>query len=262
MFDISCSIVTYKTDRNELRRVIKCFFNSKLNSILYISDNSPCDELRNVISEFKNENILYILNNENGGYGYGHNKIIQKIKGESKYHLILNPDIYFEENTLEQLYNYMNENEDVGNVMPMVKYPNGDIQYLCKKNPSPFNIFFRRFCICKKLKERLDYKYQMRDMEYNKIVDAPILSGCFMFIRTKIFEEIGMFDERYFMYFEDFDLNRRIHQKYKTIFYPYAEIVHAHAREAHKNLKMTIVGMKSAIIYFNKWGWFFDGDKK
>ena len=147
----------------------------------------------------------------------------------------------------------MELNREVGNIMPMVKYPNGEIQYLCKRLPTPLDLFLRRFYPFRKVIEKNNYKYELRETGYNKIMNVPILSGCFMFIRSKIFNEIGMFDERYFMYMEDFDLNRRIHEKYKTIFYPNVEIIHNHAKESFKNKKMVVAHLKSAIKYFYKW---------
>lgn len=255
MYDITASIVTYNTKLSDLDRVISSFFDTNLKVKLYISDNSPKAELKNYFKKF-NKEIEYEFNNFNGGYGWGHNKVIKKIKGKSKYHIILNPDIYFKNNVLEELFEYMEKNLDVGNIMPMVKYPNGEIQYLCKRNPSPLNIFLRTFIPLKKITEKMNYKYEMRDTGYNQIMNVEILSGCFMFLKNEVFEKIGMFDDKFFMYFEDFDFNRRIHQKYKTIFYPKVEITHEHAREAHKSKKMLYIAFKSAVYYFNKWGWF------
>lgn len=261
LYDITGSIVTYKTDKVELKRVIESFMATELNIKLYISDNSPTDEIKSFIESLGYQNIEYIFNNKNGGYGYGHNIVIKKILEKSKYHLILNPDIYFDKDVLEKIYSFSEENEDVGNVMPMVKYPNGDIQYLCKELPNPFVIFLRRFPLFKKLHNELNYKFEMKYFSYDKCLNAPILSGCFMFIRNKVFSQIGYFDEKFFMYFEDFDLNRRIHKNYRTIFFPDTFIVHAHAREAHKSKKMMFIGIKSAIYYFNKYGWFFDKER-
>ncbi len=256
MYDITCSIVTYNTKKNELKLAIESFFNTNLNIKLYISDNSSNQEMLEYVEKLGyGEKIEYIHNGKNGGYGYGHNQIIKNIIGKSKYHLILNPDIYFKTGVLEELYKYMEQNREIGNIMPIVKYPNGEIQYLCKRNPTPKDLFLRKFCPFKSIIERNNYKYEMRATGYNKIMDVPILSGCFMFIRNEVFEKVGIFDERYFMYMEDFDLSRRIHEKYRTIFYPYVEIVHNHAKESYKNKKMAKIHIESTIKYFNKWGW-------
>ena len=255
LYDITSSIVTYNTKLDELKKAIESFLNTKLNVHLYISDNSPNNELEKYIKNIDDSRISYIFNDKNGGYGWGHNQILKNIIGKSKYHLILNPDIYFDNDVLEELFSYMEKNKDIGNIMPMVKYPNGDIQYLCKRIPKPKDLFLRKFCPFKSIIERNNYKYEMRETGYTKIVDVPILSGCFMFIRNEVFRTVGLFDEQYFMYMEDFDLSRRIHEKYRTVFYPKVEIVHAHAKESFKNKKMARIHLKAAIKYFNKWGW-------
>lgn len=262
MYDITSSIVTYNTKLDELQKVIKSFLNTDLNVQLYISDNSSTDDLKKFINKFNDKRINYIFNGKNGGYGWGHNQIIKKVIEKSKYHLILNPDIYFKNGVLEELFSYMEKNRDIGNIMPMVKYPNGEIQYLCKRIPSPKDLFLRKFCPIKSIIEKNNLKYEMRETGYNQIMNVPILSGCFMFIRTEVFKNIGLFDERYFMYMEDFDLNRRIHEKYKTIFYPSIEIIHAHAKESFKNRKMAKIHLKAAIKYFNKWGWLYDKQRR
>jgi hypothetical protein len=79
-----------------------------------------------------------------------------------------------------------------------------------------------------------------------------------MFLKCEVLKDIGLFDENIFMYLEDTDLNRRIHSKYKTIFYPKVEIVHEYAKESYVNKKLLMFHIKSAIYYFNKWGWIFD----
>lgn len=75
-----------------------------------------------------------------------------------------------------------------------------------------------------------------------------------MFLRCSSLKDVGFFDENFFMYLEDTDLNRRIHSKYKTIFYPYVEIVHEYAKESYINKKLLKYHIQSAIYYFNKWG--------
>lgn len=90
--------------------------------------------------------IIYIFNNANLGFGKGHNIALRKsIEENISYHLVLNPDVYFEEGVLEELYNFMEENQDVGLVMPKVLYSDGRLQHLCKLLPTPFDLFGRRF---------------------------------------------------------------------------------------------------------------------
>jgi GT2 family glycosyltransferase len=71
-----------------------------------------------------------------------------------------------------------------------------------------------------------------------------------------------MYDDNYFMYFEDWDLSRRMHKKYKTIYYPLVSVYHGYESGANKSFKLFKIFIQSAITYFNKWGWFFDKDRK
>lgn len=255
MYDITGSIVTYKTSKEDLLKVIKSFFCTNKNVRLYVSDNSPTNELQNFILNLNESRIEYVFNNFNGGYGYGHNRIINKITKVSKYHVILNPDIYFSYNVLDSLYEYMEEKKEIGNIMPMVKYPDGKIQYLCKRDPRLRDLFLRRFCPFKSIIEKNNFYYEMKDKDYTRIMEVPLLSGCFMFLRVNELERIKGFDENFFMYMEDFDLCRRLRKYSKLIYYPKVEIYHNHARESHKNFKMTWIHAKSAFKYFNKYGW-------
>lgn len=258
---ISASVVLYKTSETELNKIISCVVDSKID-LLYLIDNSPDDRLSK-FALINTQKIVYIFNDNNLGYGAAHNIALKKsLESTFTYHIVLNPDIVFEPNTIEKLYAYMQNNINVATIMPKVLYPNGQIQYLCKLQPTPLNLFARRFIPFKNITSKLDYIYELRFSGYDKIMNVPCLSGCFMFLRTSILKEVGFFDENFFMYCEDFDFYKRIHKKYKTIFYPHVSIVHSHAKESHKNKKMLLIHIKSAIYYFNKWGWFFDKDRK
>ncbi len=258
---ITSSIVTYNTDRVELERIIKCVSINIIDEI-YIIDNSPTDALKEFVKSLSLR-VIYIFNVANLGYGGAHNiAMIQSLKKGAKYHIVLNPDIYFDKGVLETLAEYMDQNINVGAIMPQVKYPDGEIQYLCKLLPSPWDLFGRRFIPFEGIVEKRNRRYELRESGYNQILNVPCLSGCFMFLRNKTLEDIGLFDESFFMYCEDFDFYRRIHKKYKTIFYPKVTIVHAHKKESYKNKALLKMHIKSAIHYFNKWGWLFDNDRK
>jgi len=111
------------------------------------------------------------------------------------------------------------------------------------------------------VKARMDW-YEMREKDYQTKFVAPSLSGCFMFLRTEALQKIGLFDERYFMYLEDIDLSRRIFQQYKNVYFPTQIIYHDHAKGSYKSLKLLFIHIQSALRYFNKWGWFFDKERK
>ena len=150
----------------------------------------------------------------------------------------------------------MEVHSEVGQIMPKVFYPNGELQYLCKLVPSPLDLIFKRFLPAFLTNKKL-YKFQLRFSGYDKIMNIPYLSGCFMFFRISVLQQIGLFDERFFMYPEDIDITSRINEKYKNIFYPDVSIIHAHAAASRSNAKMLKIHIINIIKYFNKWVWFF-----
>ena len=261
---LSASIVLYQTDLTPLKKVIDSYFACKSEALqLFLVDNSPTDVLKSVVTMYPDKEIYYIFNNENMGYGKAHNIAIKKSMEQGlSYHIVLNPDIVIQEGALEKLTFYMNEHPEVGNIMPKIIYPNGQLQYLCKLLPSPIDLIFRRFIPFKKWRDKINQKYELHSFRYDKKINIPNLSGCFMFLRTKALEKVGLFDENIFMYLEDIDLNRRIHRAYKTIFFPEAVVVHEYQKASYKNIKLLKVHIKSAIYYFNKYGWFFDKERK
>ena len=260
---LSASIVLYNTKIEDLKRVIDSYFAYTGEKQLFLVDNSPTDKLKDIVEMYPNNDyIYYIFNNENMGYGKAHNIAIKKsIEQELPYHIILNPDIIIGEGTLEKLTSYMKQHPEIGNIMPKIIYPNGELQYLCKLLPSPFDLIFRRFIPFNKWKEAINKRYELHAFGYNQIMNIPNLSGCFMFLRTEALKQVGLFDENIFMYLEDIDLNRRIHSKYKTIYYPDATVIHEHQKESYKNKKLLKAHIQSAIYYFNKYGWFFDRER-
>ena len=260
MTKISASIVLYHNSNKQVKKAISSFFNTDLEVKLYLVDNSTNDGLKEL--ESIDDRVEYIFNNANLGYGSAHNIAMRKsIEDGTLYHVVLNPDIYFDKDVLDKLFNYMESNKDIGNIIPQVRYPDGNVQHLCKLLPTPVDLILRRFIPSKSWKEKRNEKFELRFSGYDKIMNIPSLSGCFMFLRASTLKEVGLFDENIFMYLEDVDLNRRIHSKYKTIFYPEVEIVHEYAKESYVNKKLLVYHIKSAIYYFNKWGWFFDKER-
>jgi GT2 family glycosyltransferase len=264
MKNINVSIVLFKNDQDLVKKAIYSCVNSVLINRIYLIDNSPTDILSCLAS--LDSRIEYIFNNANLGFGKAHNIALRRsIEENIPYHLVLNPDVYFEGGVLEELYNFMKNNPDVGLVMPKVLYPDGTLQYLCKLLPTPLDLFGRRFLNFgpfRKIVEKRNEIYELRFTGYDKIMEVPYLSGCFMFIRTEVLKKVGLFDERFFMYLEDTDLSRRIHRVAKTVYYPYVYIYHEYGKGSYKSLKLLYYHIKSAIKYFNKYGWFFDKERE
>ncbi|MCL1946748.1 MAG: glycosyltransferase [Chitinivibrionia bacterium] len=258
---ITASIVLYKPNVSQVEKVIDSYSPSK-DRTLYLIDNSP-----DVSTEFANmngEHIKYHFVGKNIGYGSAHNTGIKKaIENDSDFHIVMNPDIQFETNIVDKLSDVMEENPEIVEIMPKEVDRNGDILYSCRLLPTPFDLIFRRFLPQNGFTKKINDRYVLKDSGYDKIINAPSLSGCFMFLRVETLKKHNLFfDERFFMYCEDFDYVRRLHSVGKTIFYPDIVIVHDNAKESYKSTKMLLEHIKSAVKYFSKWGWFFDKERK
>lgn len=258
---ITASLVLYKNEKVDVENICRLICGEIIHK-LYVIDNSPSDELGTSISVISDK-IVYLFNGTNLGYGAAHNIGIKKaIEEKVDYHVVINPDISFSKGIFKLLAMYMGENHNCGLVMPKVVYPNGDIQYLCKLLPTPWDLFGRRFLPLKKYNRNRNYKYELIFSGYDKIMWVPSLSGCFMFMRVDVLRKIGGFDERFFMYAEDLDLSRRIGTISDTIFNPNIIVMHGYDKGSYKSWKLLRFHIFSVFKYFNKWGWFFDSYRK
>lgn len=254
---LNASIVLYKHSVSEIAPLVEILDQSGVVEHIYLIDNSPTEE-----KLFQELGVTYIFNDRNLGYGAAHNIAIrQTIDQQCPYHLVVNPDIDFDSSILQKLVEFMDNHNEIGSVMPKILYPDGNIQYLCKLLPSPFDLIFRRFLPNSWTRKQME-KFELRASGYSQMMDVPYLSGCFMFLRTKALEEVGLFDERFFMYPEDIDLTRRIHSKYRTVFNPEVQVIHNHAQGSYKNGRLLYIHISNMIKYFNKWGWIFDEERK
>lgn len=273
----TASIVTYEHHITDIEPVLRSLFASPV-SVIYIIDHSDKEfgfenELRKFIEKIDRDEpdilngitckelIKYQLH-PNNGYGGGHNVALKAALREgSKYHLVVNPDVWFDEMVIPTLVEYMEKHDSTGHIMPKVLYPNGSIQKLTKLLPTPADLI-GRLCMPKFIIEKRNARFELAHSKYNMELNVPFLSGCFMFFRMSAIEEVGMFDERFFMYVEDIDMSRRMHHKYETIYLPKIHIYHKFGKHSYRIPWLFLCHISSSIKYFNKWGWLFDKERR
>jgi len=260
MSKISASVVLYNTQGSQLRKLLGCIERSSISVETYLIDNSPdrCDLAYKGLPS-----VSYIKAEANNGYGAGHNIALQRVLQTSEFHFVLNPDISFEAEELEKMIAFMKENPVIGQLMPKIIYPDGSLQYLCKLIPSPADLILRRFSFgpLRKIAMEKMERFELRHSSYGRTMDVPSLSGCFMLFRTSALSRVGLFDQRFFMYLEDFDLTRRMHVQFRTVYFPGATVMHDHAAASYQSGRALWTHILSAIRYFNKWGWFRDPER-
>ncbi|WP_428909671.1 glycosyltransferase family 2 protein [Niallia sp. Krafla_26] len=222
-----------------------------------IFDNNSTPEYKNRLKEYEDFADI-VFNHENKGFGYGHNYNL--LRSTEKYFLIFNPDIILKRADLTRMINRMEEDSTISLLVPKVLNPDGTTQYLIRNRVTVFDYALRfiPFKIVKKVFSKRLASYECRDLPDDKLMDIRIGSGCFMLIRGEDFKEIKGFDERYFMYFEDYDLCLELNKRKKRVVYsPFSNVYHYYERGAHKNWNLFKIFMLSMFKFFQKWGWRF-----
>lgn len=257
---LNISIVLYHPNWTQVINLCNELCKAECVRIIYLIDNSEHSTEENASGLSK---VKYLWNDgKNLGYGRANNIAIREsIWLKTKYHLVMNADIQVNATDLDWLHQFMEKNPMVGSLMPRVVFPNGELQYLCKLLPTPWTLFARRF-LPQKWTQNIIKRYELHHLGYDKIMNVPYLSGCFMFLRTEAALQARLFDERYFMYPEDIDLTRTIHRDWLTLYVPDITIVHHHARASYVHPRMLWIHIVNMCKYFNKWGWFCDKERK
>jgi GT2 family glycosyltransferase len=269
---ITASIVTYNDHFLDIEAILRSIIASPISKLWIIDHSDEVTTLREELQQymFRDEEFcahlkrgfqIEYLHEVNTGYGRGNNRAMKLAIAEgSTYHLVVNPDVWFSSNVIPTIWKFMEEHDDVGQIMPKVLFLDGSIQPLVKMLPTPLDMFCRMFVPERFFRNR-NKRYELAHSKYTHIMNAPCLSGCFMFLRTEVLLDVGFFDERYFMYAVDFDLTRRIHRKYKTLFLPQVSVYHKFSRGSHRSLRLFFAHTISMIKYFNKFGWFIDKER-
>jgi len=272
---MTVSLVTYRHTFAQIRPIVDSVLRSTCVERFTIIDNS--DEGRRLKAEGQTEeeflrcltcdreprtSIEYVPT-ENRGFGAAHNIALRRALADGvELHAVVNPDTYFELGTLEKIAAYFAANPDVGLVMPKTVYPNGEMQYNAKLLPTPLDSIGRRF-LPKSWTAKRNARYELRHVDHERPFDCGYLCGCFLVFRLDCLKEVGLFDERFFMYPEDIDISRRVYasKNWRSVYWPGATVVHAHEKASYRSRRMMWIHIRNMIRYFNKWGWVFDSGR-
>jgi GT2 family glycosyltransferase len=227
---------------------------------LVLVDNADESSVAALAEEY---GAIYVRSPGNIGFGRAHNLAYERVRNLSSYHLVLNPDVYFDGPVLKTLVDVMAAEPRVGVLMPKILYGNGTTQHLCKRLPTPWDLLVRRFApgfahgIFRQAMER----YELRDCNYDQPMEPPTLSGCFLLLRNAVIDQVGLFDSRFFMYMEDVDLVRRILSVSRALYYPRVAITHEYQKGSYRSGRLALHHVLSAVKYFSKWGWLYDPER-
>ncbi len=254
MTDLSIAIVTYNNERTIGAALdsLLAHLPPNLACRVIVIDNGSSDRTVEIAGGYAEQITLMKSERGNIGFGAAHNLILRQL--DSRCHLIMNPDIHLNQvSAIGTLIQYLDQHADVGMTVPQVLSLAGERQYLCRRDPTVMDLLVR-FLPGQWMLGR-QKRHTMQDHAYDRPFDVPFASGCFMMIRTALFQKLGGFDERFFLYLEDADLSRRVRREARVVYVPEAVVVHEWERSSYKNLRQLLVHIQSFYRYFRKWGW-------
>lgn len=273
---MAVSIVVYRSDDIWLRQTLTSLIHALQHALaadclktasLVLVDNDPTtngDSYRRMLKQlFANTPVCFshalIKQKQNVGYGAANNRaLLDPTRLHAETVLVLNPDVTLAVDAVTTALQYLRQHSDCGMVTPVATYADGRPQYLVKANPSLLTLALRGFAPA-----WLRTRFQPRLATYDRTdisFDAPltggeIISGCCMFVRGDVWRTVGGFDEKFFLYFEDFDLSKRIASIARIDRIANCRIVHAGGHAAGKGVNHVWLFVQSAARFFNKHGW-------
>jgi GT2 family glycosyltransferase len=218
------------------------------NCEIIVVDNNSQDNSVDILND-KFPHIKLIKLPKNVGFGSGNNAGAKVAKGE--FIFLLNTDTILESNILPHLIELMSENPDVGIIGPKLLFPDKSFQISFSPEISIKGEFTAR-----KLHKNAENKNKLHIIEedFQDIKEVDIVVGAAFFIRADLFNLLGGFDEKFFMYFEESDLCQRVRNKgYKVLYTPHVSLIHIRGYSVNKiSNKMAVEYRRSQIYYYHK----------
>jgi GT2 family glycosyltransferase len=221
-------------------------------SEVIIVDNASGDNSREIVTA-RFQEVQWIQLKTNIGFGKACNIGAEAACGQ--YLLLLNPDTVVSSNTLVNAVEFMEAHPKAGLMGPKILNPDGTLQLSCRRSiPTPSVAFYYFTGLSHAFpKSKRFGRYHLTYMDEDEMAQVDVLSGSFMFMRRDIFDIIGGFDKRFFMYGEDIDLCYRVRQTgYEVWYYPTIKIVHQKGKSSSKRLIRSRIYFYEAMIIFSR----------
>jgi len=256
---LSICIVHYHSEAH-LERFLQSIFRfpPHVDYEVLVVDNGSSIDLPLHLSRLFPDKIKVFNFGGNLGFGRAQNLVVQHARGE--YVFLCNPDLELRSGSLDMLLSFAEEHPDFGIIGPKLLYADGGVQESSRRFPKFSDLFLKRLGLFPFFKKRVG-RYLMHDVNLNESVTVDWLVGAAMLMRRDVFLQLGGFDERFFLFFEDTDLCRRAGEiGYPVWYHPRAEVVHTRKRLSESEVpgmwvfqKTFWIHLGSAMKYFKKW---------
>ena len=249
---LSACVVLYHCGE-EVFDALRCVEQSNVEVSMYLCDNSP-EELTADNLQWTFPGVTILPQQGNVGFGRANNAVLPHL--QSKYHLIMNPDVTFAPDLLARMLTYMEAHPNIAVLTPRVLNEDGTEQFLPKKRIAVHYLLGGLWENHGGIFRRWREEYTLADMDVRSPIPVSFATGCFLLIRTEIFKKLEGFDPRFFLYQEDSDLSRRILEQNlgSIVYHPDMMVTHKWARENTRTFRGRMRQIQSVFKYFMKWG--------
>ena len=220
-----------------------------------VVDNASADNSLECLGDICPEAVL-LANKDNVGFGRANNQLVEHLQG--KYALLLNTDAFVSDDTLAKTLEYMEAHPDCGILGVRLVGRDGEMQPSCRYFPTPLNVFL----VTAGLERFFPWVKRVDDLEWDhaSVRECDWVPGCYYLIRREVIDKVGLFDPRYFLYYEEVDHCRRVKQAgWKVVYYPHTTVVHIGGESAKSVDKLNMDGrqlqtlqIESELLYFRK----------
>lgn len=220
---------------------------------IFVVDNNSVDGTQAMLrTRFAHlPNIHLIFNRENVGFSKANNQALRQCKG--RYVLVLNPDTLVQEDTFRKMIAFMEQDERIGAAGCKILNADGSFQLSCRRSfPTPEVSFYKLVGLSALFpKSRRFARYNLTYLPVDETYEVDALMGAFMFLRREVLEQVGLFDESFFMYGEDLDWCYRIKQAgWKIYYYPGTQIIHYKGESTKKESFNYVIRFYEAMLIF------------
>lgn len=256
--DISIIIVNYNT-KELTKNCLKSVFEKTqdVNFEVFVVDNNSSDGSCEMLEQ-EFPQVKLIKNTKNRGFGAANNLAIKESK--AKYVFLLNSDTILLNNVVKIFFDFMEKSENWDKNQKIAccggNLYNKDLSYGYSYNVLPIieQILLKRFYLNKFFKNYYKKKFLPSLCEESKsIKEVDSVSGANMFLRRSVLDEVGLFDEDFFLYFEETELSYRMNKKgYKSVILPEAKIIHLGGDSEKTALSKINIVKQSELMFFEK----------
>ena len=257
--DVSVIIVNWNTRQlllESLDSLEKCWTDSR--SEIIVVDNGSEDGSAEAVKD-RFPGVHVIENGTNLGFAKANNIGIRQASG--RYLCLVNSDIKVRKGCIDALTRYMDANHGVGMVGPRILNPDLSVQDSCRRFPSLWTNLVVSIGLDKLFPEsRVFYGEHMFFFSHDQVLDTDYIAGCFMLVRRETIDQVGLMDERFFIYQEEVDWCKRIWEGgWKVTFFPGAEAIHHHGASSSRDpLRFELARQRSVLMYWEKFHGFLE----